>query len=81
MLTIKGMPNNYAERAQLFSICFCYEKCQWALGLGNLCFHRWLLSKGRHLTEGFLWHEADTMVLKSNVTEAILDLLSSERLT
>lgn len=75
------MQKKYAERAQPYSTCFCHEKCLWALGLGNLCFLGWLIGEGKHLIEGSDWCEADTVILKSDVTEAILGLLSSELLT
>jgi len=77
MLAIKGMQKKYAERAQPSSTCFCHEKCPWTLDLGNLCFCGWLISKGKHLTEGPVWSEADAVILKSDVTEAIQGSLSS----
>lgn len=73
MLAIEGMQNKkYTERAHPSSTCFCHEKCLWALGLGNLCFHGCLIGEGKHLIEGSVWHEADTEILKLDMTEAIL---------
>lgn len=67
MLAIKGMQKKYAERYHLSSTCFCYEKFLWALGSGNICFHGWLTGKGKQITEGSVWHEAEAVILKSDI--------------